>query len=99
MKDEHEQFLTDAQHVSALVGSSGWQLVYPKLTERILDIQNISNLADITDPQQLLIEIKARKLAADTLFTWLKQDVFGLLEQQQATNLDQKEVRTYISGE
>lgn len=96
MKDEHLENLTEAEHISHMINGAGWNSVYPKLTERILDIQNINNLADVTDPQQLLIEIKARKLAADTMYAWLKQDVYGFVEQQTIKTLEDEKVAPYV---
>lgn len=95
--DEHKQNLTEAEHIRHMVDSSGWNSVYPKLSARILDIQNINNLADVTDPQQLLIEIKARKLAADTMYAWLKQDVYGFIEQQSAATTKQVIGQPYVN--
>lgn len=98
MKNEHLENLTEAEHVRHMIDSTGWNSVYPKLSARILDIQNINNLADVTDPQQLLIEIKARKLAADTMYAWLKQDVYGFVEQQTIATNKEDEPRTYVAG-
>ena len=77
-KEEGEQ-LTEAQHVESLLNSEGWKSIYGKLSTRLLDLQNISNL-DMTKPETLSIQLASRKMAVDEIWAWLKADVFGFVE-------------------
>lgn len=80
---ETQKNLTDAEKVLLTLGSEGWAIIKAKLDEKILDLQNINNL-DFTTEQSVLFDLKARKMAADLLFNWLKIDVYGFVEQQRA---------------
>ena len=85
MDKETKQILTEADHVKSLLDSEGWKSVYGKLQTRIMDLQNINNL-DLSKPDTLTIQLAARKMAVDEIFGWLKQDVFGFVEQQENNN-------------
>jgi hypothetical protein len=64
----------------------GWGIVKTKLDSKILDLQNINNL-DFTSEQTVLFDLRARKMAADILFQWLKDDVYGFADQQAANTI------------
>lgn len=83
---ETQKVLTDAEEVANLIESKGWGVIHGKLTEKILDLQNINNI-DVSDPATLSSQLLGRKLASDLLFAWLKGDVFGLVEQAKANNM------------
>ena len=82
MKSDREttQQLSDGEKVRLMTESEGWAIIKAKLDARILDIQNINNLdaAQPLEPQLL-----GRRLAAQEFYNWLKQDVYGFVEQQQ----------------
>lgn len=78
---ETAQSLTEADKVLPTLESGGWRVIKAKLDEKILDLQNINNL-DFTSEQTVLFDLKARKMAADLLYEWLKNDVYGFVEQQ-----------------
>lgn len=82
---ETKEILSEADHVKAMLGSDGWKSVKGKLDVRILDLQNINNL-DTTDVSTLGQQLAARKMAVDIIFTWLKADVYGFVEQQESNN-------------
>lgn len=77
--------ITSAEHVVSLVESQGWAIVKAKLDEKIIDLQNISNI-DMTKPETLGTQVAARVLAAQLLFEWLKNDVYGFVQQQKTNN-------------
>ena len=80
--DKNEiKVLTDADQVLGMTESEGWKLVKAKLDTRLLDLQNINNL-DLTDVATLPTQLAARKMAVDIIWDWLKQDVYGFVEQQ-----------------
>lgn len=74
--------LSEGEHIRMMTESEGWRIVYAKLQDKILDLQNINNIDDST-PENALADMKARKMAAVTLFAWAKEDVYGRVEQSQ----------------
>lgn len=90
MDKETEKILTDAEEIRGMLASKGWEIVKEKLDLKILDLQNISNL-DMTKPETLPAQLVARQLAVDILFTWLRADVYGAIEQAQAAPVPQAE--------
>jgi hypothetical protein len=79
---ETAQILTEADEIKNLTESRGWGIIKAKLDAKILDLQNISNI----DENNLAIDLKARLLASRFLFAWLKEDVYGVIEQQEANS-------------
>lgn len=80
-----QEILTEADHIKSMTESDGWKLVKAKLDERILDLQNITNL-DMSKPETLSAQLAARTMAVQEMFAWLKSDVYGFVEQQQTNN-------------
>lgn len=80
---ETKEVLTEGDFVLALTNSQGWNIVKGKLDARILDLQNINNL-NLDSKEDMLTDLKSRKMAADLLFAWLKDDIYGFIEQQEA---------------
>lgn len=95
MADEDAKALTEAEHILAMTQSQGWGIIKPKLDAYILDLQNISNI-DSTSADTVVADIKARKLAVDYLFGWLKRDVYGVIEQQRAAQLPRAEDSVFV---
>jgi hypothetical protein len=87
MDNETSKNLTDADHVENMIGSDGWNIIKSKLDTRILDLQNINNL-DLTDINTLSTQLASRKMAVDMIYAWLKDDVYGFVEQQRV-NMEQ----------
>ena len=67
-----------------MIVSEGWDIARSRLTERILALQNAFQIEDKT-ADEMLVDLKSRKLASALLFDWLK-DVEGTVEQTH-TNL------------
>lgn len=82
---ETQNNLTAADHVKAMTGSDGWKIVEGKLTQRIMDLQNIANL-DMNKPETLSTQLAARTMAVQEIYAWLKSDVYGFIEQQESNN-------------
>lgn len=85
MDSETKEIVTEQKKIKELVSGEAWGIVRAKLIEKIGDLQNAFN-ADDSDPQKLIIDIKARKFATDVLFDWLK-DVEGTAEQHNTNSL------------
>ena len=100
MDNDTKEILSEADHVRNLQNSDGWKIVYGKLQNRLLDLQNIHNL-DMSKPETLSIQLAARKMAVETIWDWLKQDVTGFVEQQQNNNAQvlNKQVDDFIGRE
>lgn len=59
-----------------LVNHAGWRHARKMLTEKVLELQNVSEYTDIIqtgNATRLLKEMKANKRAAEILFDWLRQ--------------------------
>ena len=93
MDKESTKILTEADFIEAMIASDGWKLVKAKLDNRILDLQNINNL-DMSDVNTLPAQLASRKMTADYLFSWLKEDIYGFIEQQRAVMERQTEGKT-----
>lgn len=79
MNEDTKKVLTEGETLRLLIEGDGWALARGKLVNLILDLQNINNL-DASDPQALIVDLKARKTAADILYGWLR-DIEGTAEQ------------------
>lgn len=92
--------LTDAEHLSMMTQGKGWSIAYHKLTEAILDLQNINNV-DTSSIESMTVDLKARKIAADMLFNWVKRDIYGTVEQAEVAKqaLMNEQDNTYIGRE
>lgn len=80
-----QQILTEADHVRSMIESDGWKSIKGKLDLKILDLQNINNL-DTDKIDTLPAQLAARKMAVEIIFTWLKSDVYGFVEQQHSNS-------------
>lgn len=58
--------MAQGQMVEDFTKSDGWRWIKDRLTEKIMDLQSIRNIAE-GDPQQVVLDIKARNAAVDIL--------------------------------
>ncbi|MHB1086426.1 MAG: hypothetical protein ACYCZ0_01610 [Minisyncoccota bacterium] len=79
MDAETSKIMTDAEEIRATTSGKGWELMKSKLDNRVLDLQNISNL-DLSVPESISTQIMARRMASDLIYEWLKIDVYGAIE-------------------
>ena len=75
------QELTAGEHIKSMTEGYGWALVKARLDEKIVDLQMIGNVTGTT-PQEKVTNMEARAMAVHILFEWLKNDVYGRVEQQ-----------------
>lgn len=80
LDEESQRQLTDSEEVARMLKSAGWQIVEQKLKDKILDVQNIHNI----DESNLAVDLKARIMCAKMLFEWMKDDIYGFVEQAEA---------------
>lgn len=78
--DETKKVLTNAEHLRLMTEGQGWEIARAKLIDKILDLQNINNI-DVASPEAMMVDVKARKMAVDLLFGWLRVDVEGAIVQ------------------
>ncbi len=83
MDRETQDILAIQKQLQEVVGTDGWRIVRAKLTQKILDLQNAFNIDD-ADPQRMLIDLQARKMASNTLFDFLRE-IEGTASQVQET--------------
>lgn len=96
---ETVKILTDGEKIMLLTQHEGWGLVRTKLVDKIIDLQSINNLDPATTPEQLAIDVKARRMAVQIMFEWLKGDVEGSVEQHINNTQLANEKETYIVRE
>jgi hypothetical protein len=96
LDQETKQELSDGEEVANLIQSRGWGIIYGKLSDRVLDLQNINNLE--TD-KPLETQLLGRKMAVAEIWAWLNNDVFGYVEQQKINSeaLKDSEDSNYIT--
>jgi len=61
----------EGQMVSEYVESDGWRYVRDRLMEKIMDLQSIMNIDP--DPNNVIIDLKARKMAVDILVKQIRE--------------------------
>ena len=86
MDAETKQILTDADEIKATLSGRGWSIIKSKLDMLILDLQNIHNIEGTTS-DDMMMSLKARAMASKLLFDWLKNDVYGTVEQAEANRI------------
>ena len=95
MDTETKEIISESDSLRLMTEHKGWGIARAKLLEKITSLQTTAGL-NLTDPQQLLIDVKANTLAALILIEWLKQDIEGTIAQAE-TNKDLTPIdKTYI---
>lgn len=98
MDSDTKQVLTDGEKLKLLIEHDGWNIVYQKFSDKIMDLQFIANVDD-SSPDKALIDMKARKYAVSILLDWMKNDILGTVEQHINNNNLKKPIRSYIVRE
>jgi hypothetical protein len=82
--NETKQELTAGENIRLMTESEGWQIVKAQLDAKILDLQMIGNVEGTTAEEKVRnMEVRAGVVAM--LYTWLKNDVYGRVEQASNT--------------
>lgn len=76
---ETSALINDTKEIRNTLKSKGWKLIHEKFVEKVIDLADIGNI-ETDDPQQMLIEVKARKIAAEYFMSWMK-DITGQVQQ------------------
>lgn len=64
--------LTRSEEIKALVQSTGWLEVRKLLLDKMIELNDITNI-EVTDPSQLVIIVRAKQEAVAILAEWLQQ--------------------------
>lgn len=72
MDQETKEIIGEKRWIAEIVGHQGWSLVRGKIAAKIIDLQNAFNIED-GDPNTMLIDLQARKLASTMLFDFLRE--------------------------
>lgn len=90
---ETERLKAIAKALKEMTDTDGWKIARERLVEKITFLQNAFDISDST-PEEMVRELKARKIATTLLFDWLKTDIEGEVLQAE-TNLP-KQNNSYI---
>lgn len=66
------KILEKQSHLFDLVHSDGWGEAREMFVQKVNDLQNAFNIDD-TDPQKMLVDLQARKMATLILFDFLRE--------------------------
>lgn len=85
LDEETKKELTDAESILFMTESRGWKVVKERLDAKIVDLQLIGNVEGST-PDEKVKNMEARAMAVTILYDWLRDDVYGYIEQQKAAS-------------
>lgn len=69
---EDNKVMSEQEKIRSLTNHEGWGIIYGKFTEKVLSLQNAFDIED-KDPQAMLIDLQARKIASNTLFDFIRE--------------------------
>ena len=72
-KKKLEKTESEIYTVESFVHSEAWPVLKRKLLDRIFDLQNPLQIDDEKEPAQVVIELRAHKLASSLLLDWLRE--------------------------
>lgn len=90
MDPETQKIVNTQNDIRDLVNHVGWKHARLMLTDKILELQNVSEYTDsitLGNATKLMKEMKANKRSAEILFDWLRQ-----VEGEASTSLDNKKM-------
>lgn len=88
MDKDTEKILADQKTLHFIVNHDGWKIGHKMFVDKILELQNAFSIED-SDPQKMLIDLQARKIATTVLYDFLR--VFeGTATQAEEKHIDTK---------
>lgn len=72
---------TEGEHIRQMLETKGWDIVKAALDKKILDLQMIGNVDGATAEEKVR-NMEVRICVVATLYEWLKNDVYGRVQQQ-----------------
>ena len=70
---ETAKVMTDAQHLSDLIGSEGWKLARRKLYEKLVELDSVDAMLMDRDPESVMRELMVRKSVIQVLREWIRE--------------------------
>jgi len=95
---ETQKIATSSEKLKLMLEHDGWGVARSLLSEKILDLQMIGDVVDLT-PEAMAVQVKAKKLAAEILFSWLTNDIEGTVAQHINNNIPTKPKQSYLVNE
>jgi len=68
---ETKEYLDENKAIYQFVQSEGWGFVKGKLIKQIDDLQSIMNLEGAKTPEEMVMDIKVRRIVIEELLRWL----------------------------
>ena len=96
---ETRKIMSDGEKLRLMLEHEGWVICRQKLVDKIIDLQSIKNLEHVTDPQSMFLDVKSRALAVDILYSFLKEDIEGTVQQHINNSNPKKETKKYLVNE
>lgn len=72
MDNETKKIVSEQVELKSFTESKAWGIIRVKYTEKVLALQNAFEI-NTDDPQKMLIDLQARKLASSILFDFLRE--------------------------
>lgn len=69
---EDSRLFREGEMLQGFVHSEGWKWAKDRLTEKLMDLQSIMNMDD-SSPENVILDLKARRMAVELLMSWLRQ--------------------------
>lgn len=95
---EEKKILSDGERLTLMLEHEGWAIARSLLSERILELQMIGDIVSLS-PEDMAIQVKAKKLAAEILYAFLTQDIEGTAAQHINNNIPPEKKNDYILRE
>lgn len=80
---ETSAIVNDLKDITDFTDSKGFEIIQRRLLERIQLLTDVGDLPDDLSPEEMVIEIKARKKAIILVNDWWKEDILGSKNQYQ----------------
>ncbi len=73
---ETSEIMNELKEITDFTQSKGFEIIQRRLIEKIQLLSDVGTF-DLSDPQQLVIEFKARQIAMNLITQWWQEDVVG----------------------
>jgi len=81
MDKETKKILDEGKTLKDFMSHEGYGIAKSKLINRVSEIIDIHTMDMNVSPEQLAIELKARKLASQLVLDWIRIDIEGTVQQ------------------
>lgn len=74
---ETGEIIDELKNITEFTNSKGFGIIQERLYSRIALLTDVGDLPDDMSPENLVLEIKARKKAITLIHDWWKEDIIG----------------------